>query len=93
MNEDRAARYLDMFHSLFFLDKMKQNDNRWSVVTDYFKSYVAKFWDQWEKLILWHIVLVLVEHCIASQKQHTADMFSEVIIGRCWKPDQLCIGK
>ena len=30
---------------------------------------------------------------IALQKQHTADMFSEVIIGRCWKPDQLCISK
>ena len=40
--------------------------------------------------------LILMTYCIgigniASQKQHTADMFSEVIIGRCWKPDQLCI--
>ena len=30
---------------------------------------------------------------IASQKHHTADTFSEVIIGRCRKPDQFCIRK
>ena len=30
---------------------------------------------------------------IASQKHHTADTFSEVIIGRCRKPDQFWIRK
>ena len=75
-------------HSLLFPEKMQQNDNCSSVVILF---CVVRFCGRSEKVNRMTYCIGIGN--IASQKHHTADTFSEVIIGRCRKPDQLCSSK